>query len=310
MLQTDKTLIFLHIHKTAGTSLKLVLMRQYPRDTIYLMDPCYFRLQQTLDELGALDLEARRRIDCLIGHVAYGVHRLLPRESTYVTMLRQPVSRMLSHYNIVRTFPAPYVSTIPDEKDHLTLFEQQVRELRRPENTPANSLEAFLDMSLASESVNIQTRMIGGFVPHDRFVPPYPLLPENALETAKKNLRDNISAYGLVERFDESILLMQSVFGWRNIYYTRENVRRGQPHGPLIAKATLRRIEQHCELDLELYGYAQALFVERLRDLPDLTAAALRRFRRRNRLYQGLRRVYERTGLRHVKAFVWQTFRR
>ena len=343
----NKTLIFLHIHKTAGTSLKHLIMRQYPRDTTYLMDQHYFRLQKALDELGTLDLEARRRIDCLIGHVAYGVHSILPRESTYLTMLREPVSRTLSHYHFVRAGSTPDEAAMLDEKEHLTLMDhltlyerlcrehlrpenlptnslqaaldkltlnqRQFREHLRPENTPANSLEAFLDMSLASESLNLQTRMIAGFVPHDRLIPPYPPLPDNALETAKINLRDNISVCGLVERFDESILLMKSIFGWHDIYYMRENVRRGQSHEPSVAKAMLRRIERHCELDLELYGYAQALFAERLRELPDLTAAALRRFRLRHGLYrlcQGVRRAYDRTRLPRVKSYVGRIFRR
>ena len=64
MADTDKTLIFLHIPKTAGTSLQRLLMRQYSRDASYLMDQRYARLQQALDDLRVLDLEARRRIDC------------------------------------------------------------------------------------------------------------------------------------------------------------------------------------------------------------------------------------------------------
>ena len=306
----DKTLIFLHIHKTAGTSLAQLLVRQFPRDAVHRMDQHYFRVQQALDALQSLNLESRRRIGCLIGHVAYGVHSLLPQEPAYVTMLREPVSRTLSEYYYVRSAPAPYIHKLLDHKDNLTPFERRFREHLRPESTPANSLEAFLEMGLDAETLNLQTRMLGGFVPPGRFAPPYPPLPEHALQTAKKNLRDNISACGLVERFDESVLLMQSIFSWRNAYYTVENTRRGQLHRKPVAKTTLGKIELHCERDLELYEYAQALFAERLRGLPDLTTAALRRFRRRNRVYQGLRTAYDRTGLRHVRDLFGQTFRR
>ena len=282
-----------------------IIKRQFSRDATYLMDQRYFRMQQALDALKGLDLNARRRINCLIGHIGYGIHEFLPREPAYITMLREPVKRTISHYFFLRAHSkdmAP-IRKILDQKGDLTLYERQFREHLRSEDTPANSIDAFLDMSINSKSLNLQTRMIAGLIQNDHVLPSYPALPENALYIAKKNLRHNISVFGLVEQFDESVLLLQSVFGWKNIFYTRKNMTRRSSNMPHIAPTTLRRIESHCELDSELYAYAQELFTERLQELPDLTASSLRRFRCRNALFQRLSKVYARSGFWHVNSY-------
>ena len=302
MPQAASTLVFLHIHKTAGTSLRGLLLRQFAAGRVHLMDQHYFRVQQAVDALAAREVEERRRIDLLVGHVAYGIHALLPRPSTYLTVLREPVARTLSEYYFVRSAPAPYIRGVLNAKRELSNYERQFQEHLRRDSTPANSLEAFLEMLRGSAALNLQTRMIGGFVARGGYLRPYPPLPAAALQTAKNNLRDNIAICGLVERFDESVLLMQATLGWRSACYTVENARRGELHRVPVSKATLSMIERHCALDIELYDYARALFEERLRELPDLTAARLERFRRRNRLYQGLRRAYERSGLPRARA--------
>jgi hypothetical protein len=309
MTQERPTLIFLHIHKTAGTSLKHLLTRLYPRDTTLLMDQRYFRLQDALDELAGLEPAGLERIDCLIGHVAYGVHRLLPRPPAYITMLREPVARTLSHYQFLRTVPAPFITRILDEKTQLTPYERRFRDHLRPDDTPANSLAAFLDMSRESESLNLQTRMIGGFVPSDRFVPPYPPLPPNALEVAKANLRNHIAAFGLVERFDESLMLMKSQLGWRTIHYLRENVTRGPARRSAADRSLLQAIERDCGLDLELYEFARHLLEERLREAREITSAALQDYRRGNRAYQRLHALYDRSGLRRLRSLIGSTLR-
>lgn len=103
------------------------------------------------------------------------------------------------------------------------------------------------------------------------------------LEAAKETLR-NCRAVGILEHFDESVLLFGRVFGWRSwqLCYTRQNVGTRRPQGQEVPKGTRAAVEAYNRLDLELYDYGVRLFREQLGQwLPDLPRE-LERFRRLN----------------------------
>ena len=55
-----------------------------------------------VSDLGLLPLEQRARFRLVMGHFQYGIHEFLPQEYTYVTIVRDPVERVISHYNYLR----------------------------------------------------------------------------------------------------------------------------------------------------------------------------------------------------------------
>ena len=64
------------------------------------------------------------------------------------------------------------------------------------------------------------------------------------------------------ERFDETLAIINKVFGWRTRFYVRRNVTKGRPRKEEIARDGFDLIEKHNELDIELYRYALGLFEE------------------------------------------------
>jgi hypothetical protein len=99
--------VFIHIPKTAGSSLRTVLREVYGDDECYLYSP--------MRALLAMDRSEKRRLDCglmqwcnenksrerraaIYGHMFYGVCRGWTRQSRYMTILREPVARVLSNY--------------------------------------------------------------------------------------------------------------------------------------------------------------------------------------------------------------------
>ena len=87
----QRALIFLHIPKTAGTTLNRIIEWQYNPLSIFTIDP--YGIRATAERLQELPEERRRRLRMVRGHCYYGLHKLLPQGATYITMLRDPVKR-------------------------------------------------------------------------------------------------------------------------------------------------------------------------------------------------------------------------
>src|SRR6059058_5429994 len=98
-----KALIFLHIPKTAGTTLNRIIEWQYSPFEIFTMDP--YRIRATPERLKRLPERRRRRLRMVRGHMLYGIHEFLPQGATYFTMLRDPVARALSTYYFILRRP-------------------------------------------------------------------------------------------------------------------------------------------------------------------------------------------------------------
>src|SRR5678815_616084 len=89
------TVIFLHIPKTAGSTLDKIIDHQYKRTSIFT------RAYISMDEFKILPEAHREKIRVLRGHMHFGVHEYLPQSSIYITILRNPIDRVISHYYMV-----------------------------------------------------------------------------------------------------------------------------------------------------------------------------------------------------------------
>ena len=206
----------------------------------------------------------RANMGLIYGHVPFGLHDYLPGAAAYVTILRNPVDRIVSIYYYA---------------------------LRRPEwalrdeiNQRRLSLHDFALSDAAAEFNNGQTRMLSGSDD--------PINSPNALEKARENLRRHFLLAGLMERLDESVLLCRKLLGWRRVFYQRKNVNRHRVRVEDIPRDTLAAIERNNTLDLELYEMACKRFDELLRHDPTV-ARDLDRFRRFNAVYSRARNLLE-----------------
>ena len=82
-------LYFLHIEKTAGLSLTSVLDSLFAAEDI-----CAFDRKALLTTMPIEQLATHRLIR---GHYTYALHRLLPQMPLTLTLLRDPVDRVISH---------------------------------------------------------------------------------------------------------------------------------------------------------------------------------------------------------------------
>jgi hypothetical protein len=258
-LSERPVIIFLHVPKAAGLTLYKIFDREYGRRYIYTFSGGRQRLQSAIDQFRALPDSRRDHYDLLRGHFPFGAHEWINRPATYVTLLREPVARIISHYH--------YVKRTPQHALYRLVTEEKM------------TLTDYVSSGINYEMDNGQTRQITGV--QDRL--PFGCCPPELLNEAQRYLHDFFSVVGLVERFDETLLLLRHYVGWRRYpVYVRQNVTQERPLAQELSPATRAIIEKHNSLDCELYEYASRQFAVQLATLPE---AELARFQRWNRWY-------------------------
>jgi hypothetical protein len=225
MKQDRESLIFLHIPKTAGTTLNRIIEWQYSPFAIFTMDP--HRIRATAERFKRLPEARRRRLQVVRGHLFYGIHEFLPQGATYITMLREPVARLLSSYYFVLRRPLNPLH----------------RKLKREGLGVEDCIRLFPDRN------NTQCRFIAG-------VKDAAIADERLLATAKENLTKSFSVVGICERFEESLILISKTFGWEVRLYENRKVSKTRPQ---IDPSLVEMIKEHNRLDLELYEFGKSL---------------------------------------------------
>ena len=97
----EEAIIFLHLPKTAGTTLNRLIEREYPLREMYSVDPVLYEWSSA--RLRKLSERRLRRTRIFKGHMLFGLHEVLPQPATYITVLRDPVERVLSAFYFMRS---------------------------------------------------------------------------------------------------------------------------------------------------------------------------------------------------------------
>jgi hypothetical protein len=205
----------------------------------------------------------RPKLQCVTGHIPYGLHRYLAHQYQYVTLLRDPVERVISHYY--------YIVAKPHHRIARQIYDQEL------------TLEEYASSYLAPDLRNGQVRMLCGLENMDGINGQEPA-SELGLDAAKRNLCSTGMAFGLSERFDESVLALSRAIGWTNVFYTKKHVNQNRPTRSELPRPAIRAIEENNALDLELYDFAKKKFEEFLREY-EVSQRTLSTFRIKNRCY-------------------------
>ena len=242
--QGPPTVVFLHLGKTAGATLRRILRRNVPRSrTLGLKNPASapngFLSAIPIERFAELPAAEREHPRLIMAHMVFGIHEHIPRPATYITLLRHPVARALSGYKSARYSPG--------HRFHEVVAGQDM------------DMPAYLRSGLALELDNSQTRAILADT-----TTPYGACTQEMLDGACAVVDEWFSVVGIAEHFNESLLALRRSLGWTRLSYVNANVSRRKIARSAVADSTIRMIEEQNWVDLGLYRYAERRLDEAL----------------------------------------------
>lgn len=249
----NKNIVFMHIPKNGGTTLDSILDKNFSVNNTFNVK-VIGNSELNISDLLNLNEEELNNIKLLKGHVPFGIHQKLRNQFNYITLLRNPIDRIVSYYY--------YVLSLPSHRLYGRVMKEKM------------SLYDFTSQINQGDVNNAQIRVISGIED----------TPENMLSKAIDNIDNNFSFVGLVEKYDESLLLLQELYKFKIPYYRSLNKTPKRSKLDEIDKNTLVAIKDLNQGDIDLYSIMEKKFNKELEEV-DLLNFKLKKLRSVNKLY-------------------------
>jgi hypothetical protein len=288
----DRLLLFLHIAKTGGMTLADIFTRNLATEEYLQIDLAETDASATgiwstatiERALARLPASGVAKLRAVWGHYRHGIQDHLPKPCATMTLLREPVDRLIS---------AAFYTDLLAEKS-------------------LEALEDYLDRKHHHVGVdNAMTRLLSGRTALDPVAPEpdattenFPRVGEADLEAAAGNL-ENYLLVGTTDQFDETLIVLAGDLRWSlsDLVFERVNVTPSRPSADDISDALREQILSRSRYDAALFERARAHLRRRVAGYRGDFGRDLSLFRELNALYrrgaptEELRRI-EREALR------------
>jgi len=256
-LDKDSTLYFLHIPKTAGTTLMAILEEHFDYDSILQPHDWQALLANFPKDFSKIRI-AR-------GHFGYGFHRCLPKPPVYITMLRDPTNKIMSMYHQMLQDAAKRGKSKYSKMSLLEMINTTKKKKHIFSKHQTRHLALDLDIISSTKNFNHLEKVSFSLEKSSEFLFPE-ISDEDLLELAKKHL-SSFPFFGLMERFEDSLNLLCYVFGWRPIKFVKKRNVTPDSIKKELDEETNSAISKLIQLDNQLYQYAKNLFEENINQM-------------------------------------------
>jgi hypothetical protein len=250
MENTYNSFIFTHIPKCGGTSFRKYIFEAAMRGglkTEQLFIPGFGGVgnEKNLPQLNKNELYELRKsnLKIIANHAQFHAifdYKIRMDQPFYYTIFREPISRILSHYNFFYF--------------HLGYDDLKGVHLDKVEKDKLSKLMKNL--------ANVQCNYLVGYDEHDLN---RGMTPQERLQLAKFNLKHEFACFGILERMEESLeLLKDNPISWLPFddNFPVQN-RNTMVKSYDISDEVKEMVTQYNQLDIDLYNYANNLFDSR-----------------------------------------------
>ena len=227
-------ILFDHIPKCAGNAVTRFLMRFYSSKVTFSLDGVHF--EKSVEEFKALSKKEQLSFSLIQGHSANKLIDFTHSNAKILTILRDPIDRIISHYFYIRTYKGHFL--------HEKIINDSI------------SLKDYCALNLSNDLENQYTvhfsKLTLSEVRKDG---------EVALALAFRNIITKYHLVGfqsnLVDFFTAFSDMMQ--LPKRNISNNKVNTTSKRPKVTELDEATIDGIKKHNQLDILLYAKLVAL---------------------------------------------------
>lgn len=258
--------------------MRVLLRSRYPRRKTFLLKDS--QKYELLDAFGQMSQAQRDDFRLVLGHQANKLANLLT-EPLVLTFLRDPVSRVVSLYYYARDLRLNHPRhEITTRLSLQQLFQEGVHkewsELADGQYKSLMSWDVFAELSSRHSFDETFEELVLGKSPR-LFI-------------------------GLMESFDESLILLQRCLGWtRYPYYQKKNANKPKHSGPGLPEETRAIIVENNATDIKLYEAAKRIYKRHLEQQGVQSVSDdLARFRDRNKFFGQIE------GMRHLVGRVFE----
>lgn len=231
-------IIFNHIPKTGGITLRGILNKVYEPENVFFIKS--LDIASSIETIKNMSGKERAKLKVIAGHGVDFVSENIDNPFR-ITILREPVSLFASQYNFLKS-------------DSGTVFLHEVKALK--------NIEEYLDYAIQKGQDNLLTRYLSGSM--SWLVEPELPIPnmENEgwrlLENAKQALKKYDAVLNL-KTFDTGVFALSQKLGWNRIpNYRPQNQHKTQNYSTALSPEFEFRLRHALRFDIALYN----LFLE------------------------------------------------
>lgn len=224
---SPKKLLFEHIPKCGGTTIVSKILPRYLNKKVFSINTG--DIASRIAEFKALSLEQRYYYDFVHGHGADQLREYVHEDAVKVTILRDPVERIISHYYYVLRSPQHHLYKLVTDKN-ISLLEYATSDITKEFSN--NYVTRF--SRIESDAVNKN--------------------PDKAILEAYKIIKEEYDFVGFVDNLGVAIRRISRIAEFKiSGEILNYNVTKNRPKKDEIDKSVIQEIEEANQVDIKFY---------------------------------------------------------